>query len=398
MRNIKKSIISILTAISIANTVTVNAYAMSSPQYIYVDHGSAKQTEILNASNNIKYDTVIDISDYVAKQYKKTYLVHFNKKLSTGKTENDMTADCETEYGLQGYIDDDNIYVRTYNHTDEKCKTKTIFKNLLTNYELKIDLMENYSILNISNKTPGIYEITTNFKNKNTISIYIYITRSKNIYFCDTINCSATAMRIYRQRRIDLNKLTNKIDPSDNLDYSDLNYPLIEHDSEYQNEIELWTLKSEELCDPSDSDSYKVYKMYKYLINEIAYDYYRADTLHESRASYYNDFSGKYSINTLKTGVCIDFANILAIMCRHQGIPTVTIGTESRNHVWNAVYINNYWYELDASSEAIYGVYKKDTETKKLREDRTAYMFFFNFIPHARADMPDDAEINKYLL
>ena len=100
--------------------------------------------------------------------------------------------------------------------------------------------------------------------------------------------------------------------------------------------------------------------MLNWLRNNIAYDVYIEDR--EARSYEAEDWSGKYSAWNLKTGVCWDFSNIYAIMCRAQGIPCTTVGCESQNHVWNLVMINGRWIEADITTYARY-----ETPEKKMR-------------------------------
>ena len=91
----------------------------------------------------------------------------------------------------------------------------------------------------------------------------------------------------------------------------------------------------------------------------LAYDHYKVDVLGTPRAFYYNDFSGTYDTWVTKAGVCHDFANIFATMCRAQGIPCNTL--DNRGHTWNLVYVNNSWVEVDMTYDITNDVNGEDT-------------------------------------
>ena len=80
----------------------------------------------------------------------------------------------------------------------------------------------------------------------------------------------------------------------------------------------------------------------------IAFDRYVTDVLNVSRATYYDDFSGKYSVWDLRCGKCVDFATIYCIMCREMGIPCDSLADD--DHVWNILWLDGRWVEYDTSS------------------------------------------------
>lgn len=95
----------------------------------------------------------------------------------------------------------------------------------------------------------------------------------------------------------------------------------------YRVDTQRWADNSDEIItDKTWSDEYKAYKLAIWLAENIAYDSYRANNLRWSRAGTVDIYDGTYSVWNLKTGVCFDFANIYAIMCRQQGIACTTIG------------------------------------------------------------------------
>lgn len=59
-----------------------------------------------------------------------------------------------------------------------------------------------------------------------------------------------------------------------------------------------------------------------------------------------------------KTGVCFDYSNLFAAMCRSQNIPCHIVDGTSQisntHHSWNRVLINGEWKEVDLTNDAAY--------------------------------------------
>ena len=125
----------------------------------------------------------------------------------------------------------------------------------------------------------------------------------------------------------------------------------------------LWDSQTEELADEicagSDTDAEKVQAIYSWIIQNFEYDYdYHAIIQY---------FNIRRTLHTRK-GVCYDFSNLFAALCRSQNIPCYVVdGTpynrSTADHTWNRVYYNNSWWDLDvtnditstASGKSLYG-------------------------------------------
>ena len=125
----------------------------------------------------------------------------------------------------------------------------------------------------------------------------------------------------------------------------------------------LWDTQTEELADEicagCDTDAEKVQSFYNWMIANLEYDYdYQAVLQH---------FNVRRTLRTRK-GVCYDFANLFAALCRSQNIPCYVVdGTpydrSTEDHTWNRVYYGDSWWDIDvtndisctASGKALYG-------------------------------------------
>ena len=113
----------------------------------------------------------------------------------------------------------------------------------------------------------------------------------------------------------------------------------------------LWDTQTaelaDEICTDSETDEEKVQAIYQWIIHNYEYDYD------------YNAFIQYFDIRkTLRThkGVCCDFSNLFAALCRSQNIPCYVVdGTpydrSTANHTWNRVYYNNSWWDVDVTND-----------------------------------------------
>jgi len=130
----------------------------------------------------------------------------------------------------------------------------------------------------------------------------------------------------------------------------------------------LWDMQTEELageiCAGCETDEEKVQAIYQWIIHNFDYDYD------------YNVFIQYFNVRrTLHTrkGVCYDFSNLFAALCRSQNIPCYVVDGISyetgAQHTWNRVYYNGSWWDLDVtndttanqSNEKPYGFHKLES-------------------------------------
>lgn len=113
----------------------------------------------------------------------------------------------------------------------------------------------------------------------------------------------------------------------------------------------LWDTQTEELadeiCADCDTNAEKVQTIYNWIIRYCEYDYD------------YNGFIQYFNVRrTLHTrkGVCYDFSNLFAALCRSQNIPCYVVdGTpfdrSTQDHTWNRVYYDGCWWDVDVTND-----------------------------------------------
>lgn len=95
--------------------------------------------------------------------------------------------------------------------------------------------------------------------------------------------------------------------------------------------------KGSELAYCCNSDIEVVESVYNYIISNVTYDYEKASTV---KSGYIPDIDRVYTENS---GICFDYASLMAAMLRTQSIPTrLEIGYIGEEyHAWISTYINN---------------------------------------------------------
>ena len=113
----------------------------------------------------------------------------------------------------------------------------------------------------------------------------------------------------------------------------------------------LWDTQTEELADEicanCDTSAEKVQAIYNWMIVNLEYDYDYHTLLQY--------FDVRRTLSTRK-GVCYDFANLFAALCRSQNIPCYVVdGTpydrSTEDHTWNRVYYDDCWWDLDVTND-----------------------------------------------
>lgn len=110
--------------------------------------------------------------------------------------------------------------------------------------------------------------------------------------------------------------------------------------------------KAKELTKDLKTDEEKVKAIYTYVINNIKYDYDKANSV---KAGYLPSID---SIIESNLGICYDYSVLTAGMLRSLDIPTKLIMGYNVDmadyHAWNQVYINGKWTSIDTTYDSAY--------------------------------------------
>ncbi len=255
----------------------------------------------------------------------------------------------------------------------------------------------------------GCYAITGTYEYKgktSTCNLYLYVNCKSNdpsdyhFYICRGENDGHQSKDI--DTPIDFYKKANEVlaqsdvTPENSLNLN-IAYPYQALD--YENPVydtPNWITKSNEIVADykNASKAFKATLLHDWIVANLAYDNYKIEYLDgKSRYVGHCDTDAFYPSKS-HVGVCFDFANIYMIMCRAQDIPCVTCENEQENHVWNLVYIDGQWAEVDTTFDIIYHVYTEDIN-KRVSKNDLLYDYYFNYPKHEAHDFANS--VNKCL-
>ena len=145
----------------------------------------------------------------------------------------------------------------------------------------------------------------------------------------------------------------------------------------------LWDTQTEELADEicagCETDEDKVKAIYQWIIQNFEYDY--------DYYAFIQYFDIRQTLHTRK-GVCYDFSNLFAALCRSQNIPCYVVDGKPYDHslaahTWNRVYYDGTWWDADVTnditasknSETLYGFRELESSHSPDREYRITKVY-----------------------
>ena len=139
----------------------------------------------------------------------------------------------------------------------------------------------------------------------------------------------------------------------------------------------MWSSESQalldEICADAASDKEIAFAAYNWILNNCMYD--------DDFEPVFQCFNVKRTLS-LKSGICYNFANLFAAICRSQGVPCYCLDgikkTDTQmQHSWNRVYFDGTWWNLDLSYDVA-------------RHNRSPELSLYGFHACANLYSPDD--------
>lgn len=329
------------------------------------------------------------------------YLFCFGKKMSLGFDAEDNPIFSEAYYGVTSYVENQTVCVKIYDYTGEKALTlyqiEGMDKGSNETAALPTDTAVNELLsIDTSNFGSGLYRITAKFSSGKSAKLYFYVNNDE-VWLCRAIAPSNSEPFASMSR---LNKVAalmndNGITPENSLDLNNIYYPVKAVDEDHRCDTESWAQLSKDIVEEDWSEERKLFAFYEWMRKNLAYDYYQYKNIITTRAIHYGVFDGTYSVLDTHAGNCLDFAHILLIMCRANGIPAVILESRTENHSWNAVYINDRWIELDMTYGIKNALYTEEMENIVYSDSHK--VMGFEVIPNATLYLPEDTTVNKFL-
>ena len=381
-------------AVSTTAAITTTAVTTAPPA------AQAAPPAAVSGINNETFIAYTNICDkYKPSSGMTRYLFNFSKSLSSGFGVDGTVLPTEAEYGIRGTVSGREITFTVYDHTGSKSVKGVYMQPLDASRSNDAHSVGDMSVfrLDTASLTNGLYRASVEFSNSKTISLYFYINGNET-WLCEQKEFSPSTEKLYEKRRSDLMKVlkNGNVTPENSLTLDKVWYPFKATNVNERCDTQLWIDLSKTFINDSWSDEHKLYAIQAWIRENIAYDDFVSNEINRSRAQYYNDLTGRQSTYDLRAGVCFDYANIIAIICRAHGIPAVTIGSKSMNHVWNAVYVNGRWIEYDACLSEQYHVGKDTSVRIKTGEPLYDGIYSPLLINNPDKTMPSDALANQY--
>lgn len=234
--------------------------------------------------------------------------------------------------------------------------------------------------VNTGNVPNGPYRFDVSWSNGKSVTAWFY-KNGDETWSCHTSNKSADYIYRWTDRKKQLANILadSGFTPENSLDDSDERwaYPVAASydQTKYRCDNQRWRNLADQLVpDKSVPDGHKLAVIHDWMTDNLAYDNYKSHVIDVSRAKYYNDYTGKYSMWDNHVGVCADFATVYCIMLRHVGVPTVSIDEDDK-HVWNVAYVDGRWVEIDLTYDINRHVDGEDVSDVKTKNTST-YMTF----------------------
>lgn len=323
-------------------------------------------------------------------------LYDLSEKMSAGRGRGDILLSSEAYYGVTAYTAGRSVYIKAYNNTDDTLEITGAVIEDADGVSRSVTITRDFTILPTHGMN-GLLCVNAAFSNGQDVTLYMYLNES-SAWLCQAEKLSPEDASAYKTRREKLaRKLRERnVRPKNCVSLDAVTYPCPQFDESYRCDTQLWAELSNELVKPEWSEERKLLAFFDWITENIAYDTYGAETSTFSRAGANMDYSGKYSVYELRAGVCMDYAHILLIMCRAHGIPATTIGSKSRNHVWNVVFINDRWREIDVTCSARYEVISEDCSKRTAFGNRQPYDGFGDVIlrKNPYCGLSDDTFVN----
>lgn len=290
---------------------------------------------------------------------------NFNDMVAVGiNTESSVTSSIETEIGfILSVIDNDSVKVTFYNYGSEYVvPVKVTAEKIDTDFVDESGAKE-YVIDGYGDYPNGVGIITMELSNGKSVQAVVF--RNAGVTCVANIGSKSDTMR-YHEYRI-LSQETRErfhVTPENSTFTSPIYYPIVPLNDKEKLDVEPWIKLSNELVESDWTQARKVATYYRWLIENVAYDYWLVnDTDVKLRAKYHHDYTGTWHISKTRVGICHDYSQVLAIMCRTQGIPAVVLSDYGQlPHAWNDIYLSDYnrWISIDCTPDAKYGCYSED--------------------------------------
>lgn len=311
-------------------------------------HESTKVHDSLNVNSALKFEDrlVWNFSDCTAVGQSAT---------------DDVTTATEADYGfIIRVIDNDTVIVDPYDNSDTGIVPVTVTAEVASGDYTSTETLDTYEITGYSDCVNGLGLVKVTFSDDIILTAGVF-KENDRLYAVNINKNTAKATRIINCR-LAFESLMDKADitAADAVYTDPIYYPIVPVNAGEITDTAYWVKESSNIVESDWSDAHKVMEFYNYVIDNFAYDDWIISKGKRGRCFYYEDFTGKYYISKTRVGICEDFAQVFAIMCRAQGIPALEI--HNGKHAMAATYVEDYgrWILVDTTADIMYDAYQED--------------------------------------
>lgn len=145
-------------------------------------------------------------------------------------------------------------------------------------------------------------------------------------------------------------------------------YPFYSNTKQYPNDTPKWRALAHEICPDEDAGDFtKAYLLHEWMSHNLVYDKRQianADGSARDKVRLYRwaeNGGGEWTMWNTHIGVCYDFANVYAIMCRELGVPCRVLYDERLSHTYNIIYLHGHWDVVDIT-QSVESYYIENTK------------------------------------
>ena len=324
---------------------------------------TATAVNIPSIKEDISYRTIVKYNygkDNFKLSSSKVYTLYdFSKVKESGRGRDGTVHPARMCYGLTAEVKDGKVYYKTYNDYPSEFNItvdKINFLSDTTTESLKVSNETMY--VDCSDLSNGMYAIQAAFSNSNKSTVIVYV-NDGDVWLCSAEGMTNTEYNKFKARREHIYEMMDlyNVKPTNTVDTSNLCFPWNDR-AGLNSDTQDWINVSNQIVKPEWSKSRKMFAIHEWMSENLAYDWYKANVINCSRAMYHKNYDGSLDTYETRVGVCYEFVNIFATMCRAQGIPCITLDVPE--HTWNLVYINGVWVEIDMTVDINNSVHGED--------------------------------------
>jgi hypothetical protein len=303
----------------------------------------------------------------------------FSESRNYGATRDGSLIDFEGLVGIRLSSSGKNVFCEVYSNVSKFTKAEvTLYKRDVLDKKLAKEYGTVFKDKSVSytftkEDIPGVYSFYAVFDEDGVVFEVIgsiYYDGNKAL----TCRYMSKSEEFFNDEKEAWEALMSDADPDDYLSNANTTYPTSGVEGRPVH-VEEWEDYSDSLVFYEDwTDEAKLYNFVDHLTKEFAYDNYRYDKLNMvSRANNAGVYADEYYMYYNHVGVCWDFVNALAIMCRHNDIPATSV--ESSGHTALAVWLNGEWVCIDPTELIMYSCKTEATKESNwiTKSDRHSY-------------------------